>query len=171
LPSGWTSSAGTGTNSWTINTFAPQAGLRGLQGIAPTAVADQRIETPAIAVPASGGPSSLVFWQRHDLEPRSAGGCWDGGFLEVSANGGAFTAVTSGVANPPYDGALGTGNPAAPQAAWCGTRAYIRTAVDLAPYAGQSLRFRFRLTSDDSVNRPNGWMIDNVRVQQCGSAR
>lgn len=170
LPSGWTSSAGTGTNTWAINSFAPQAGLRGLQGIAPTAVADQRIETPAIAVPASGGPSSLVFWQRHDLEPRSGGGCWDGGFLEVSANGGAFTAVTSGVANPTYDGALGSGNPAAPQAAWCGTRGYIRTAVDLAPYAGQSLRFRFRLTSDDSVNRPNGWMIDNVRVQQCSTA-
>ncbi|MBE5315818.1 MAG: S8 family serine peptidase [Xanthomonadales bacterium] len=170
LPSGWTSSAGTGTNTWTINTFAPQAGLRGLQGVAPTTVADQRIETPAIAVPASGGPSSLVFWQRHDLEPRSGGGCWDGGFLEVSANGGAFTAVTSGIANPPYDGALAGSNPATPQAAWCGTRDYVRTAVDLAPYAGQSLRFRFRLTSDDSANRPNGWMIDNVRVQQCSTA-
>jgi subtilisin family serine protease len=170
LPSGWTNSAGTGSNTWTINSFAPQAGLRGLQGIAPTAVADQRIETPAIAVPASGSPSSLVFWQRHDLEPRSGGGCWDGGFLEVSANGGAFTAVASGVANPPYDGALAGSNPAAPQAAWCGTRDYIRTAVDLTPYAGQSLRFRFRLTSDSFENRPNGWMIDNVRVQQCSTA-
>jgi hypothetical protein len=170
LPSGWTSSAGTGTNTWTINTFAPQAGLRGLQGVAPTTVADQRIETPAIAVPASGGPSSLVFWQRHDLEPRSGGGCWDGGFLEVSANGGAFTAITSGVANPPYDGALTGSNPATPQSAWCGTRDYVRTAVDLAPYAGQSVRFRFRLTSDDSDNRPNGWMIDNVRAQQCRTA-
>ncbi|WP_218121257.1 S8 family serine peptidase [Aquimonas voraii] len=167
LPSNWTSSAGTGTNSWVMNTFAPQGGLRGLQGIAPASTSDQRIETPVIAVPASGGPSSLVFWQRHDMEPRSGGGCWDGGFLEVSANDGPFTAVTSGVANPPYDGALGSGNPATPQTAWCGTRDYIRTAVDLAPYAGQNVRFRFRLTSDGSVNRPNGWMVDNVRVQQC----
>jgi hypothetical protein len=170
LPTGWTSSAGTGTNSWTLNTFAPQSGLRGLQGIAPTTTSDQRIETPAIAIPASGGASSLVFWQRHDLEPRSAGGCYDGGFLEASVNGGAFTAVNAGVANPAYDGALQSGNPGAPQAAWCGTRDYVRTAVDLAPYAGQSVRFRFRLTSDSSVNRPNGWMVDNVSVQQCVAA-
>lgn len=111
-----------------------------------------------------------MFWQRHDLEPRSAGGCYDGGFLEASVNGGAFTAVNAGVANPAYDGALQSGNPGAPQAAWCGTRDYVRTAVDLAPYAGQSVRFRFRLTSDSSVNRPNGWMVDNVSVQQCVAA-
>lgn len=167
LPNGWTSSAGTGTNSWAINTFAPQSGLRGLQGLTPTQTSDQRIETPAIAVPASGGTTSLVFWQRHDMEPRSGGGCWDGGFLEASVNGGAFAPISSGVANPPYDGALGSGNPAAPQPAWCGTRDYIRTAVDLAPYAGQNLRIRFRITTDGSVNRPNGWMVDNVSVQQC----
>lgn len=167
LPTNWTSSAGSGTNSWAINTFAPQSGARGLQALTPTSASDQRIETPAIAVPASGGTSSLVFWQQHDMEPRSGGGCWDGGFLEASVGGGAFAAINSGIANPGYDGALGSGNPATPQAAWCGTRAYIRTAVDLTPFAGQSVRFRFRATSDGSVNRPNGWMVDNVTVQQC----
>lgn len=167
LPNAWTSSAGTGTNSWAMNTFAPQSGARGLQGIGPTTTSDQRIETPAITVPAAGGATTLVFWQQHDLEPRDASRCYDGGFLEVSANGGAFAAINAGISNPPYDGPLQSGNPAAPQAAWCGTRAYIRTAVDLAPYAGQSVRFRFRLTSDASVNRPNGWMVDNVAVQQC----
>lgn len=169
LPNGWTSSAGTGTNSWAINTFAPQSGARGLQGIAPTSTSDQRIETPSIALPASGGPSTLVFWQRHDLEPRS-GGCWDGGFLEISINSGPFAAINTGITNPPYDGPLGSGNPAAPQGAWCGPRDYIRTAVDLSQNAGQNVRFRFRLTSDGSVNRPNGWMVDNVSVQQCVTA-
>lgn len=166
LPPNWTSSAGTGTNSWTMNTFAPNSGLRNLQSLTPTSTSDQRVETPSIALPAAAQGLSLVFWQRHNMEPRT-GGCWDGGLLEVSVGGGAFTPITSGIANPPYDGPFGSGNPAAPLSGWCGTRPYIRTAVDLSPYANQSVRIRFRTTSDGSVNLPDGWIVDDIVVQQC----
>ncbi len=38
--------------------------------------------------------------------------------------------------------------------------------VDVSSYAGQIVKFRFRLGSDSSVSR-EGWYIDDVKVQSC----
>ena len=68
----------------------------------------------------------------------------------------------------PYNGPLGENNPATPAPAWCGDpQAYLKSVIDLAPYAGQNVRFRFRVTSDTSVGRAEGWNIDNVEIKRC----
>ncbi|MCB1613459.1 MAG: hypothetical protein KDI60_17150, partial [Xanthomonadales bacterium] len=106
---------------------------------------------------------------RQLMESRNGGGCWDGGFIEVSVGGGAYSQITAGLLTDPYDGALQSGNPGAPVNAWCGDpQAYLKSVIDLAPYAGQSnVRFRFRVTSDTSVSRAEGWNIDNVEIKRC----
>jgi hypothetical protein len=159
---GWTNGVVSGTNTWALSTAFPASPVTAYRGNANDNVGDQYLETPTIAVPTLGATKSLVFNQRVDMEPNAAN-CYDGGQLQVSVAGGAFTQVTAGITGLPYTGALGGGA----GAAWCNTTPYTLTAVDLAPYAGQSVKFRFRLVSDINTIQPDGWNIDDVRVQTC----
>jgi Subtilase family len=168
----WTTSIGSGTASWSISTARPYGGT-GSSWLAgdPAVVSDQRLTSPAIALPSGQSPLTLQFQSDQSLEPRSGGGCWDGGFLEISTNGGStFTAIPSAaLLTDPYDGVLGNGNPASGGQAWCGDpQAYLRSVVNLDAYAGQTVQLRFRLTSDTSQGRlPHGWYVDNIKVQGC----
>ena len=167
---GWVQEAGgTGTNTWAITSNFPFAGTKALQGLTPATASDQRFISPAFDLPTVGNGLTLSFQSRQLMESRTGGGCWDGGFIEVSVGGGAYSQITAGLLTDPYDGALQSGNPGAPVNAWCGDpQAYLKSVIDLAPYAGQSnVRFRFRVTSDTSVNRAEGWNIDNVEIKRC----
>jgi hypothetical protein len=106
---------------------------------------DQRLVSPAMLLPGGELPLTLQFWNHQTFEPRS-GGCWDGGLLEISTNGGAtYTPITAGLLTDPYDGPLGSGNPAAGLSAWCGDpQDWMRSVVDLAPWAGQTVHFASR---------------------------
>jgi len=128
--------------------------------------------SPAVALPAGQLPLTLQFWNHQTFEPRG-GGCWDGGLVEISNDGGtSFTPITAGLLTDPYDGPLGSGNPAAPLAAWCGDpQNWLESVIDLAPWAGQTVQFRFRATSDGSQGRaPDGWYLDDITVQGCVTA-
>ncbi|MGE4070073.1 MAG: hypothetical protein AB7E72_02765 [Lysobacterales bacterium] len=168
---GWVQEAGgVGTNTWAITSAFPFAGTKALQGIPASTGSDQRFVSPAgIVLPSVGNGLTLSFQSRQSMESRSGGGCWDGGFIEVAVGGGAFTQITSGLLTDPYDGALnGAANPAIGLQAWCGDpQPYLKSVIDLAPYAGQTVQFRFRATSDGSVNRAEGWNIDNVEIKRC----
>ncbi|MCE7930800.1 MAG: exo-alpha-sialidase [Xanthomonadales bacterium PRO6] len=166
---GWGPEGGSGNASWAITTAFPFAGTKALQGLTPAAAAvDHRYLSPAVNLPTVGNGLFLSFQSRQMMEDRT-GGCYDGGFIEVSVNGGAYTQITTGLQTDPYDGPLGSGNPAAPKSAWCGDpQAYLKSVIDLAQFAGQSnVRFRFHVTSDASVGRAEGWNIDNVEIKRC----
>ena len=165
---GWVQEAGgTGTNTWAITGNFPFAGTKALQGLTPITASDQRFISPAFTLPTVGNGLTLSFQSRQLMESRT-GGCWDGGFIEVSVGGGAYTQITAGLLTDPYNGPIGDNNPATPAPAWCGDpQAYLKSVIDLAPYAGQNVRFRFRVTSDTSVGRAEGWNIDNVEIKRC----
>ena len=170
---GWTSGFVTGPNTWALSTAFPNSPTRAYRGVADTAVGVQFLDSPSIAVPATGASRSLVFSQRINIEPRGTDRCWDGGLLEVSTDGGTtFTQITAGITGLPYTGLISAPNPLAGLPGWCGDSAvavHTTTAVDLAPYAGQAVKFRFKLGSDDSASRPEGWNIDDVKVQTCSA--
>jgi bacillolysin len=68
-----------------------------------------------------------------------------------------------------YDGRISSccGNPLAGRQAFAGESfGYTATQLDLSSLAGQSVRFGFRLGSDDRVG-DWGWFIDAVRVFTC----
>jgi hypothetical protein len=165
---GWTHSAVTGSDNWALSTAFPFAGLNAYRGVAHTAQGDQRLVSPTIAIPAGSNQRFLRFQQRVVLEANPPG-CYDGGILEISTDGGAtFTQVTAGISGLPYTGAISATALSGLQG-WCGETpaSYQLTAVDLAPYGGQSVQFRFRLGSDVNTSRPDGWNIDDVRVVSC----
>jgi hypothetical protein len=167
----WTHAAATGTDTWALSTAFPASPVNAYRGVAPVTQADQRLISPSITIPGDSNQHLLRFNQRVAMEPTSSGtACFDGGILEVSTDAGAtFTQVTAGITGLPYTGLVDTGNVAiGGRAAWCGdSTAHRVTAVDLAPYNGQTVQFRFRLGSDTGVNRLDGWNIDDFRVVNC----
>jgi hypothetical protein len=169
--SGWTTPAGTGTNTWAISTANPHSGANHYRGVGPSAISDQRLVSPAVVLPSGENPVVLKFWHAPNLESSGTTACYDGGILEVSADGGAtWTQVqNSALLVGGYTGAVSSsfGNPLAGLQAWCGFNLpYQQTIADVSAYAGQTVQFRMRLGSDTSVSDV-GWDVDTVQVQSC----
>lgn len=165
---GWVAANPVGANVWAITTDYPASPTKAYRGIAPGTPGDLNVTTPPIAIPAANAPR-LQFSQQRGLEPAGATGCYDGGMLEVSTDGGTtYTQIVAGITGVPYTGNISTGqNPAAGRPAWCGTAPHAVTAVDLSSYGGQTIRLRFRVTSDINGSNVEGWNIDDVRVKTC----
>ncbi|MBK6911640.1 MAG: choice-of-anchor J domain-containing protein [bacterium] len=121
--------------------------------------------------------SVMSFWMQIEGETSTAypDSAYDGGIVEISVDGGAYTQVTP---TPGYTNTFrilsGGGVPvqgpmpglpcfATNQTTW------TQYTLDLAAYAGSSLQVRFRFGSDNSVQR-EGWYIDDVLVQAVGTA-
>jgi hypothetical protein len=129
---------------------------------------DQRLESPLVQLPPDGFPISLKFWNYQHLEDKSSG-CWDGTIVEISTDDGAnWSYLQSAVMlTDPYDGPVTGLNELE---GWCGDpQDWLESVVNLDDYAGETVRFRFRIGTDSSVDRP-GWDIDDVVVQSCGGS-
>lgn len=91
-----------------------------------------------VALPA-GRAAVLTFSSYESIEID-----FDYGFVELSANGGPYQTLET----------------------FTGDFSGIR-AIDLSGFAGQSVRVRFRLTSDSLISFPAqlGWFVDDVRIR------
>lgn len=170
----WVTSAASGANSWlggkgtpTIYfSTNPASGSFALHGNAATGVADSSVMMKSdVVLPAK---ALLQFAGSYDFETG-----FDGGVLEYSVDAGsswqdAGSLITLG---RNYDGVLlnGTSNPLGGRAAFTGhTGAYVNSQLDLSTLAGRSVRFRFRLGTDNLVASP-GWWIDNLSIYGCAT--
>jgi hypothetical protein len=137
-------------------------------------VTDQRLVSPAVALPTGQNPVVLKFQHVPNLETATTG-CFDAGILEVSADGGgSWTQVPSAnLLVGDYTGSISSswGNPLGGLQGWCGpnTTTYQPVVADVSGYTGQTVQFRWRIGTDSSVSRP-GWDVDNVSVQSCQAA-
>jgi len=163
---GW-SHGGTG-DTWSLSAARVHGGAFAYYAVDVNVTSDQRLESPEIPLP-SRTPLTLQFWNWQQMEDKS-GGCWDGGDTEISTDNGATWAPLPNAAmlTDPYDGpTMGLGD----LDGWCDDHApaatvWQKTVVDIDAFAGQTVRFRFRLGTDSSVSR-EGWYIDDVAVQSC----
>jgi len=165
--SGW-SSSGTG-NTWALSTARFYSSTHSYHAVDPSTTSDQRLVSPAVVLPSAASPVTLQFWNWQLMEDRSTG-CYDGGLVEISTNDGAsWSHLPDAVMlTDPYDGpvsSLGSLD------GWCddlgaSNTVWKKAIVDVDAYAGQTVRFRFRLGSDSSVSR-EGWYVDDVKVQSC----
>ena len=168
--SGWTHSAAVGADSWAIVATNPHSGASHFRGLDPASITDQRLVSPAVALPTGQNPVVLKFWHAPNLEASGTTACFDGGILEASTNAGAtWTQVpNANLLVGPYTGLVSAsfGNPLANLQAWCNATSYINTIADVSSLAGQTAQFRMRLGSDSSVTAA-GWDVDDVTVQSC----
>ncbi len=170
LPTGWTSTVVTGSiANWASASTTPDSGTTAIFASPVASVAEVRLDSAAFAVPA-GFTSQLSFRHRWNTEDS-----YDGGVLEIAIGAGAFSDIITAGGSFVSGGytstiASGSGNTLIGRAAWSGSSntAYTTTVINLpAAAAGQNVRLRFRLASDDSFlpAGTNVWRIDTMRLQ------
>jgi len=124
------------------------------------------------AVQAAGTtiPAGGRMYVNHLYEFENDGCCtfFDGGIIEFSANGGAFADANSLFeAGHNYDGTLDAGNPFGARIAYTGTSfGYLGTKFNLSARAGQTIKFRFSIGSDQFAGAL-GWLLDDISIYQC----
>ena len=108
------------------------------------------------------GTSQLTFWHMLDAEEGSPPEAWDGAVVEISTNGGPWTAIT------PSGGYTHTiiDNPASPfppgMPCFSGTFSWQQETFDLSSYSGVA-QIRFRFGSDGGTTE-EGWYVDDVTL-------
>src|SRR5262249_55046727 len=146
---------------WSAFGTSPITGMFSAFAPGQTQVTEQILTvTNPITVPVGIIGANLTFSLRYELELG-----YDGAVLETSIDGGASwqdagALITGGRT---YDEPLqASANPLSGRSAWTGTHSG-GVFVDLASFEGESLLFRFRLGSDESVAE-GGWSVDDVIV-------
>jgi lysyl endopeptidase len=175
----WTVS-GTGGANWALVTTASHSPTHSFFVDDPAVVSDRLLtQTNAVLL---GPGAGLEFQHRYDTERDAAP--YDGGVLEYSTNGTTWQDILAGDgAGVPananrfllggYNGAISTCcmNPLAGRQAWSGDNgSFELVRVDLADFAGRSVRFRWRMGTDNSVSGA-GWWVDDVSLAEatpCG---
>lgn len=171
--SAWVASTGTGTANWAISGARTHSGTKAFLAQDVTVVSDQLLTSPAVTLPSGQSPLSLLFWNHQTIEDQSATACFDGAMLQISTNNGtSWTQVPDALLQVgAYTGPISTAwsSPAGGLRAWCGDpQDWTRYVVNLDSYAGQTVKFRFRMATDSSAGRlPDGFYLDDVKVQAC----
>jgi len=152
----------TGANTGTYSAFAPDG----------STVTDTRLQlTNPIAVPGAATSAMLTFYHRVRTE-----NTFDGSVLEISTDGGStWNDAGANITSGGYNGTISSsfGNPLAGRQAWTGNipagTGFAQVTVNLLPFAGQNVWFRYRLGTDNSVAATGTWTDDfMVTYNPCG---
>jgi len=155
-----------GDPTWTASASDAHGGSNAAFVPDPNHVTDMTLTSSPVAI-RTGGPSALTFFQRFATESG-----FDGGVVEVSDDNGATwqriepaqylvnpptVRIARGTRNPLLDPVLDRFHFSGVSSGW------QRTVVDLTPFAGRTIVYRFRFGSDNSI-AGRGWWIDDVTV-------
>jgi hypothetical protein len=163
LPAGWIRISGVTAAQWVTQT--------GVRDTIPNAAfapdndgtADSFLRSPVIALSPGAAQLSFRHWYNTEL-------WFDGGVLEVSINGGAFTDIVTAGGSFGSNGyndwiETGYGSPIAGRDAWTGNSGgFVTTVVNLpAAAVSRNVQFQWRMASDESLAEV-GWYVDTVKV-------
>lgn len=113
----------------------------------------------AVAIPAGG--AFLRFAHAFEFEQDG----YDGGVVEYSTNNGAtWTNAEPLFTHGGYNGTIVDGPPGFVDV----SHGYGASRLDLSSLAGQTVRFRFRVSTNLDIG-DLGWVIDDLRVFTCGT--
>jgi hypothetical protein len=129
---------------------------------------DAGLVSPAILITPQ---STLQFmhWMDSEISGTYPDSAYDGGVVEISADGGAFVQVFPNPSYPKhFRTTAGGGSPyTGPMpglACYAGTLPWAMQTVDLGAYANQTIQIRFRFGSDASTGR-EGWYVDDIQIR------
>jgi len=175
------SNADAGTDPWQITVDDAWEETHAWFAGAEDRVKDQVLATAEpIAIPL-GASAILEFRHRYRLDRGH-----DGGRLEVSTNGGLdwndiLASDGQTIAADPgrwveggYTDTIGDpANPLYRADGWTGdSRGWLRTAVDMAAFAGREVLLRWRLGCDDKPGiADGGWWLDGIRLVELHSCQ
>ena len=174
--SNWVGGSLTGSNNWGFASPGIASPENSLFGPNLSSINDSYASMAAdVSLPA-GSNYRLYYKHLFDLEGYyDANGNlvagYDGGVLEYSTTQGsnwndARSLLSDG---QDYTTTLDSnyGNPLGGRAAFSGTsHGMVGSLYDLSSFAGQSIRFRWRIGSDNQSNF-TGWFVDDIKIYEC----
>jgi hypothetical protein len=173
---GWVAS-GTGGTGFTQGAPPANTGMSTNVWKVPdnTTTSDQMLDSPSIVLPAGAAGIILSYDAFHTSEQNGPGACWDLSSMEASTDGTTFNYLDgSRMFTDPYNGAGSNDTPVGSREGWCypgpaGAHVPTHAVVDLDSFAGQTIKLRYRMTSDSNTaaTAPNGLVIDNFKVEAC----
>ena len=121
-------------------------------------VSDQRLTSPVFTVN-GGGSVNIQFDHSFVFESPN----FDGGKVEMSVNGGAFTDVNNAIVAGGYNGSIGVGGAFSGPGFVNSSGGTIHSSLTAAIAPGSTVQFRFRAGSDSGVGA-FGWTVDNIAM-------
>jgi hypothetical protein len=117
-------------------------------------------------------PPSAYLWFAQAYEFEYSTSNWDGGVLEYSNDGGSTWTDAGWLMDANgYRGTIYASyvNPLKGRSAFVGSsHGYTSTRLNLAPFAGQTVSFRWRMGLDDN-GVGSGWWVDNIKAYTCNT--
>lgn len=130
---------------------------------------DAGLTTPPIPLTSE---SVLRFHHRYDTELETPGVAYDGGRVEISVGGGAWTPLTPAGGYPSQladDGVLPAGTPVyGERSAGWESGDFVEAEFPLTGLDSATVRFRLRFVSDGFVGG-GGWFVDDLAVEPSGN--
>lgn len=129
-----------------------------------------------VTIPSDAGHVRLSFYHIFDFEPG-----FDGGVLEISADGGEWQDLGSRIISGGYDGKVTdtTNNPLGNRLAWTSrgkTGVFSQVVINLDDFVGKKIKLRFMAGFDDGTGIRDGytgWFVDDIQITantfSCGS--
>jgi len=160
IPAGtWTPSTTTTTN-WVVSNARSFSAPNSYFAANPDIQSDQNLTlTNTINLGTNPPPLSFRHWFSTETQ-------YDGGVLEISSNGGAWTDVLPLIIAGGYTATMDATTIIPGRRAWSGSsnNKFIKTKINLATYANQNVKFRFRYTTDVGTNL-EGWYVDDIAIK------
>lgn len=173
LPSGWTRTGSAGATNWVTTTSFRYTTNNSAMAFGSPKAGFADLFSPTFSVTT---PSAVLTFRNSyvtELNRTNATDGYDGGLLEISIGGGAFTDIlaaggsfVTGGYNATLDAT--TGNPFGGRQSWSGTSGgFLLTTVNLpASASGQNVQLKWRLATDtDNSAGATIWCIDSVAVK------
>lgn len=156
----WTTNSTTSVN-WVVSNARSHSSPSSYYSFNQDVQSDQKLfSTSDITLTAT--PPPLSFWHWYSAEST-----YDGGVLEISTNGGTtWTDLEPNFISGGYTGSMDATTLLAGRRAWTGSsnNNFIKTKVNLTPYANQNIKLRFRFTTDVGTNL-EGWYVDDIAIK------
>ncbi|MBU1936994.1 immune inhibitor A, partial [bacterium] len=141
-----------------------------------TGVYDDELDARLVSPVISDLPDDalLTFWMQiqGELSGTYPDSAYDGGIIEISADGGAFTQVTPDDGYPKTfrytsGGGIPATGPMLGMPCWAQDLTWVEKTVELNAYAGQSIQLRYRFGSDIGGGY-EGWYVDDIQIVALG---
>jgi fibronectin type 3 domain-containing protein len=160
--------SGTGGNAWVATTSQSNSPSTSAFCDDEAIVKDQSLVLVTDQNLPAGSPATMSFYHWYNTESG-----FDGGVLEYSTNAGSTWSDigSSRITSNGYNSTISTSysSPIGGRAAWSGNSGgFIQSTVNLADFAGSTIRFRWRMACDTSIGA-TGWWVDDIAIN-AGSA-